>query len=144
MSGNRLQAFFGDDIEETWDSIRSVPGAFGNIVIGVVRQVQPIDAAAFSLVIIGLIALFIGHVVLGERRLALYVISTLPLALWLVAGAIGGFVFHVGAIGRSSLAYWESYVLILLFAAFGVISLRLALDPRDRRVYRSPPSIRDA
>ncbi len=144
MAGNRWQAFFGDDIEETWDSILSVPGAFGNITIGVIRQVRPIDASAFALVIGGLVALFIGHVILGENALALYVLSTLPLVLWLVAGAVGGIVFHVGAIGRSSLAYWESYVLILLFAAFGVISFRLALDPRDRRVYRSPPSIRDA
>jgi hypothetical protein len=29
----------------------------------------------------------------------------------------------------------------MFFAIFGVISLRLALDPRDRRVYHaSPPS----
>ena len=53
---------------------------------------------------------------------------------------IGGIVFHIGAIGRGSLAFWETYVLLLLFALFGVISLRLAIDPRDRRVYRAPPA----
>ncbi len=109
-----------------------------------IRQVRPIDAVAFAVVIVGLVWLVIGHVFLGERHLGLYVISMLPLVLWLTAGAIGGFIFHVGAIGRGSLVYWESYVLIALFAAFGVISLRLALDPRDRRVYRSPPTPRDA
>ena len=145
MAGNRLQAFFGDDIEEAWDSIRSVPGAFGNIVVGVIRQVRPVDAVAFAVVLAGLAWLIIGHVILGERHLGLYLLSILPLALWLVAGTVAGFIFHIGAIGRSSLAYWESYVLILLFACFGVISLRLALDPRDRRVYRSPPAAsRDA
>lgn len=137
MAGNRIQAFFGDDLEETWDSLRSVPGAFGNILVGVIRQVRPIDVLAFSVVIAGLIWLVVGHIVLEEQRFGFYAASLLPLVLWLVAGTIGGLVFHLGAIGRSSLAFWETYVLLLLFAAFGVISLRLALDPRDRRVYRT-------
>jgi hypothetical protein len=141
MAGNRLQAFFGDDLEETWDSLRSLPGAFGNIIVAVVRQVRPVDAAALAVVLAGLTWLVVGHVILGERNLSLYLVSVLPLALWLVAGVVGGFVFHIGAIGRGSLAYWESYMLIMFFAIFGVISLRLALDPRDRRVYHaSPPS----
>ena len=140
MAGNRLQAFFGDDFEETLDSILAVPGAFGNIIVGVIRQIRPIDAVCFAFVAAGLLRLFVGHVILDERNLGLYLLSLLPLALWLAAGVIGGFVFHIGAIGRSSLAFWETYVLLLLFAAFGVISLRLALDPRDRRVYRSPPA----
>jgi hypothetical protein len=140
MAGNRLQAFFGNDIEETWDSLLSVPGAFGNIVVAVMRQVRPVDAIAFAAVIAGLVWLIAGHVILGERHLGLYLISFLPLALWLAAGVVGGLVFHIGAIGRGSLAFWETYVLLLLFAAFGVISLRLAIDPRGRRVYRSPPA----
>lgn len=140
MAGNRLQAFFGDDLEETWDSILAVPGAFGNIMVGVMRQVRPVDAVLFALVLAGLARLVIGHVALEERQLGLYVLCLLPLAAWLTAGIVGGFVFHIGAIGRSSLAFWETYVLLLLFAAMGVISLRLALDPRDRRVYRSPPA----
>jgi hypothetical protein len=143
MAGNRLQAFFGDDIEETWDSLRSVPGAFGNIVVGVVRQVRALDALAFALVVSGLIWLLVGHFLLEQRSPWLYLTSLLPLVLWLAAGITGGFIFHIGAIGRGSLVYWETYVLLLLFAAFGVISLRLALDPRDRRVYRSPVIPRD-
>jgi hypothetical protein len=142
MAGNRLQSFFGDDLEETWDSLRSVPGAFGNIIVAVVRQVRPIDAAAFSLVLAGLAWILFGYLVLGEHHTGLLLISVLPLALWLVAGIVGGFVFHIGAIGRSSLAYWESYMLIVFFALFGVISLRLALDPRDRRVYHATPPSR--
>jgi hypothetical protein len=35
-------------------------------------------------------------------------------------------------------------VLVLFFAVFGVISLRLALDPRDRRVYRATPPTTEA
>ena len=139
MAGHRLQAFFGDDLEEAWDSLRSVPGAFGNIIVAVVRQVRPVDALALTLVLTGIAWLVVGHVILGERRLFLDVISVLAVVLWLVAGIVGGFVFHIGAIGRGSLAYWESYMLIVFFALFGVISLRLALDPRDRRVYRTTP-----
>lgn len=139
MAGNRLQAFFGDDIEEMWDSIRSVPGAFGNIIIAVIRQVLPIDAIAFSVVAAGLAWLVIGHVILGERHTGLLALAIVPLVLWLVAGIVGGLVFHIGAIGRGALAYWESYMLIVFFALFGVISLRLALDPRDRRVYHATP-----
>jgi hypothetical protein len=141
MAGIRIQAFFGDDMEETWDSLRSVPGAFGNIFVGVIRQVGPIDMLAMAAVVAGLVWLFIGHVLLEYRDMALYVSGLMPLVLWIIAGVAGGLVFHVGAIGRGSLAFWETYVLLLLFAAFGVISLRLALDPRDRRVYRAPPAI---
>jgi hypothetical protein len=140
MAGHRIQAFFGDDLEETWDSLLSVPGAFGNILVGVVRQVRPIDGVALAAVLAGLVWLFVGHVVIGHRDIGFYVSGLLPLVLWLIAGVAGGLVFHVGAIGRGSLAFWETYVLLLLFAAFGVVSLRLALDPRDRRVYRAPPA----
>lgn len=141
MAGNRLQAFFGDDLEETWDSILAVPGAFGNIIVAVIRQIRPIDALFFALVLAGLTRLAVGHFILDERHLSLYVFCLLPLVAWLTVGIIGGFVFHIGAIGRSSLAFWETYVLLLLFAVMGVISLRLALDPRERRVYRSPPAV---
>lgn len=140
MAGNRLQAFFGEDLEETWDSLLSVPGAFGNIVVGVIRQVRPIDAVAFAAVLAGLAWVLVGHFLLDYRHATLYVFGLLPLFLWLAAGVAGGLVFHLGAIGRGSLAFWETYVLLLLFALFGVISLRLAVDPRDRRVYRAPPA----
>ena len=144
MAGNRLQAFFGDDIEETWDSIRSVPGAFGNIIVAVMRQLRPLDVLAFAVVAAGLLWLVVGNVILGERHTGLFVLSIVPLVLWLVAGIVGGLVFHIGAIGRGALAYWESYMLIVFFALFGVISLRLALDPRDRRVYRATPPTGEA
>ena len=52
--------------------------------------------------------------------------------------------YRVGGFGPRSLAYWESYLLILLFAAFGAVSLRLAFNPKDRRVYRAPPAAPDA
>jgi hypothetical protein len=137
MMGFRFQDFFGDDLEETWDSIRSVPGAFGNIVLGTLRQVRTPDVVAFSFVLAGLAWLLFGHLLMEERHLNLYILSLLPIALWFVAGIIGGFIFHIGAIGPRSLAYWESYALILLLGLFGVVSLRLALDPRDRRVHRT-------
>lgn len=137
MTGHRLQEFFGDDLEETWDSIRSVPGAFGNICIGTLRQVRLPDMIAFAIVLAGIAWLLVGHLVLGER--GFYALSITPLVLWFMAGVIGGIIFHVGVIGPRSLAYWESYALILLLGVFGVISLRLALDPRERRVYHSTP-----
>jgi hypothetical protein len=33
---------------------------------------------------------------------------------------------------------WESYLLIGLFAGFGTVSLRIALNPKDRLVHRPP------
>lgn len=143
MAG-KLQVFFGDDLEETWASLRSVPGAFGNILVAVVRQLKLVDALAFSTVLAGLAWLVFGYLVLGERQTGLLLLAVLPVVLWLTAGVVGGLIFHIGAIGRSSLAYWESYVLLGLFALFGVVSLRLALDPRDRRVYRVLPPTGDA
>jgi hypothetical protein len=136
----RLQDFFGDDFEDTFDSIKSVPGAFGNLVFAAVRQVKPLDLVAFSLVLAGWCWIIGGHYIAGQQVGALLLLSLLPTALWFVAGVTGGFIFHIGAIGKRSLAYWESYLLILLFGVFGVVSLRLALDPRDRRVYRATPS----
>ena len=56
---------------------------------------------------------------------------------WLAAGIAGGTESEIGGIGVRSLVYWESYLLIALFACFGTISLRLALNPTDRNVYRS-------
>lgn len=140
MIGRRkLQEFFGEDLEDTWDSIRSVPGAFGNIVIGTLRQIRLLDIIALGVVGLGLAWFLFGGWLVEEQRAIISILSILPLALWLAAGIIGGLIFHIGAIGTRSLAYWESYALILLLGLFGVISLRLALDPRDRRVYRTSP-----
>jgi hypothetical protein len=135
MAGHRLQAFFGDDLEETFDSIRSAPGAFGNIGVAAFKQVRPIDAVALGLVVAGWAWLLFGYVIAEERDSVVLFLSVLPTFLWLVAGIVGGLVFHIGAIGYRSLGYWESYVLIGILSILGVISLRIALDPRGRNVY---------
>jgi hypothetical protein len=143
MKGKRIQEFFGDDFEETLDSLLSVPGAFGNIALGVIRQIKPVDGAAFLLVAAGWAWLFFSYLGGHERSSSMIMVALLPTGIWFTSGIIAGFIFHIGAIGMRSLAYWESYLLILLFGAFGIISLRTALDPRDRRVYRAKPTSTD-
>jgi hypothetical protein len=117
--------------------LKSAPGAFGNILVAAVRQLRPIDVAAFALVLAGW-ALFAYGLVAGHS-LGLLLVSLLPMALWLAAGIAGGVIFHVGGIGYRSLGYWESYVLILTFSCFGVLALRVALNPYDRRIHRAAP-----
>lgn len=135
MAAGRFQEFFGDDLEGAIDSLKSAPGAFGNILVAAVRQIHVIDAAAFALVLAGW-ALF-AYALATDRSLGLLVLSLAPMALWLVAGIAGGVIFHVGGIGYRSLGYWESYVLIVIFSVFGTLSLRLALNPYDRRIHRA-------
>jgi hypothetical protein len=143
MTAGRLQDFFGDDWEDTLDSLKSAPGAFGNIVVAAVRQVRAIDGVALALVVAGWLWVILGYGIQGEHQTGLLVLSLLPSLLWLAAGTAGGLVFEIGGIGVRALAYWESYLLIVLFAAFGVISLRLALNPKDRRVYRASTTASD-
>jgi hypothetical protein len=140
MAGHRLQAFFGDDLEETFDSIMSAPGAFGNVGVAAFKQIRPIDVVALVLVVAGWAWLIGGYLIAEERQSVVLVLSVLPTVLWLVAGVIGGFVFHIGVIGYRSLGFWESYVLIGILSVLGVISLRIALDPRGRNVYRAAAS----
>jgi len=140
MIRDRLQEFFGDDWEETVDSLKSAPGAFGNIMLATVRQVRVVDALAFALVLVGWAWVVVGYGAASDRRIELLLLALLPSALWLAAGVIGGLVFEISGIGYRSLGYWEAYLLILLFAVFGVISLRLALNPQDRHVYRGGPN----
>jgi hypothetical protein len=144
MAAGRFGAFFGDDWDDALDSLKSVPGAFGNILIAAIRQVRPVDLIAFAFVAAGWLWLLFGYLIGGDHASGLLALSILPTALWLVAGAIGAVIFEVGGIGPRVLGYWESYVLILVFSLFGVVSLRLALNPKDRRVYRRPPSTSDA
>jgi hypothetical protein len=144
MASRRLQDFFGDDFEDTIDSLKSAPGAFGNILVAAARQVRLVDVAAFTVVLAGWLWLILGYGVADDRRAGLVLLALLPTALWLVAGIIGGLIFEIGGIGLRSLAYWEAYLLIGLFAVFGVISLRLALNPKDRNVYRGTPPTADA
>ena len=136
MAGHRLQAFFGEDLEDTFDSIKSAPGAFGNIGVAAVKQVRPIDVVGFGLVVAGWTWLIGGYVLAEEREAIVLMLSLLPTVLWLASGIIGGLIFHIGAIGYRSLGFWETYVLIGIFSILGVISLRIALDPRGRSVYR--------
>ena len=140
MAATRIQDFFGDDLEEALDSLKSAPGAFGNLLVGAARQVRLVDAAAFALVLIGWGWLLFGYAIGGDSRPGLLVLAILPTVLWFSAGLVGGLIFQIGGFGLRSLSYWESYLLILLFTVFGLISLRLALNPKDRRVYRGPPA----
>jgi hypothetical protein len=138
MAAGRFQEFFGDDLEDALDSLKSAPGAFGNIVIAAIRQLRFIDVAAFALVLAGWA--FFAYGVFAGHSEWLLLVSLLPMALWFAAGIAGGVIFHVGGIGYRSLGYWESYVLILTFSWLGVLALRLAFNPYDRRIHRSVPT----
>jgi hypothetical protein len=137
MATFRIQEFFGDDLDDTLDSLKSAPGAFGNILVAAVRQFRFVDAAAFALVLAGWALLAYG--LIAGDGIGLLLAGLLPSGLWLACGIAGGVVFHVGGIGYRSLRYWESYALILIFSGFGVLALRLALNPYDRRIHRAAP-----
>ena len=140
----KLQTFFGDDLEETLDSLLSAPGAFGNIMVGVAKQVRIYDAAVLALVVTGWGWLILGYALSDNDDTLLFVLAILPTAVWVVCGLIGGLVFEIGGVGWRTLGYWEAYLLMLVFMAMGVITLRLAVNPRDRRVYRGTPVKPDA
>ena len=137
MTLGRIPNPLSTDWEETFHSLKSTPGAFGNIFIAATRQVRLVDAIAMLLVVLGWAWLAVGYGLSGDHRLSLVLLGAMPTALWLAAGIAGGLTFEIGGIGVRSLVYWESYLLIALFACFGTISLRLALNPTDRNVYRS-------
>jgi hypothetical protein len=144
MAGQKLQTFFGDDLEETLDSLLSAPGAFGNIIVGVARQVRPIDAAMLALVITGWGWLIFGYALEDNDDTLLLALAVLPSLIWFLSGLIGGLIFEIGGVGWRTLGYWEAYLLMLVFVVMGVITLRLAVNPRDRRVYRGPTAKGDA
>ncbi|HXH23458.1 MAG TPA: hypothetical protein VNN10_15675 [Dehalococcoidia bacterium] len=136
MAGG-IQAFFGDDWEDAIDSLKSAPGALGGIMLSGLRQVRAVDVAAFGLVLAGWAWILGTYFDSGTDQQAWHVaLGLLPLFLWLVAGAAGALIFEIGGLGPRTLAYWESYVLILVFALFGVVSLRVALSPDSRQVHR--------
>jgi purine-cytosine permease-like protein len=135
MATFRIQEFFGEDLEDTLDSIRSAPGAFGNILVAAVRQFRLVDAAAFALVVAGWALL--AYALIADLDATATLVGLLPSIVWLACGIVGGVIFHVGGIGYRSLLYWESYALILIFSGFGVLALRLALNPYDRRIHRA-------
>jgi len=138
MAGG-LQAFFGDDWDDTLDSLRSAPGALGGVMLSGLRQVRAVDAAAFSLVIAGWAWVLGTYLDTGTDQQAWHVaLGLLPLLLWVIAGVTGALIFEIGGLGMRTMAYWESYVLILVFAVFGVLSLRVALSPQSRQIHRGP------
>ena len=137
MAAFRFQEFFGDDFDDTLDSLKSAPGAFGNILVAAARQFRLVDAAAFALVLAGWA--FFAYGLIAGHSIGLLLVALLPTVLWLACGVAGGVIFHVGGIGYRSLRYWESYGLILIFSGFGLLALRLALNPHDRRIHRAPP-----
>jgi hypothetical protein len=130
--------FFGDDLEDTLDSVLSVPGAFGNIVVAAVKQIKVWDAAAMLLVAAGLLWLLVGYLISGDHDWKPAVAAVVAIVAWLACGTVAGFFFTIGGVGKRSMLLWESYLLIGLFAAFGTLSLRIALNPKDRLVHRAP------
>jgi hypothetical protein len=78
-----------------------------------------------------------------DHRTGLLLLAALPTVAWLTAGVVGALVFEVGGIGVRVLGYWESYLLIGFLSLFGLVALRLALNPKDRLVYRQTDSPAD-
>jgi hypothetical protein len=140
MAAGKLQSFFGDDWEDTWDAVISAPGALGNVVVGAARQVRLVDFVCLALMAAGIVWLIYGYLIQGDHRIGLALLALLPIAVWLVAGFIGGWLFVVGSIGLKALRYWESYLFIAMFVTFGTVSMRLAISPRDGRIHRPTPT----
>jgi hypothetical protein len=135
MAGG-IQAFFGDGWDDAIDSLKSAPGALGGVMLSGLRQVRAVDAAAFGLVIAGWLWIVGSYLHPTDQQAWHVALGLLPLAFWLVAGIAGALIFEIGGLGPRTMAYWESYVLILVFAVFGVLSLRVALSPESRQVHR--------
>ena len=142
MAGG-LQVFFGDDWDDALDSIKSAPGALGGVTLSFLRQLRPVDGIGFAGVLAGWLWLAAGFVAIGDHQLLTTVFALLPTLAWLAAGIAGGLVFEISGLGPRVLGYWESYVIIALLALFGVVSLRLALNPRDLRVHRGVAAERE-
>jgi hypothetical protein len=134
----KFQGFLGDDWEDTLDSVLSVPGAFGNIVVAAVKQIRVWDAAAMVLVSASLLWLLFGYLISGNHDSLYAIPAALATFAWLACGTVGGVEFIFGGVGKRAFLLWESYLLVGLFAAFGTLSLRIALNPKDRLVHRAP------
>jgi hypothetical protein len=138
MAG-RVQAFFGDDWDDALDSLKSAPGALGGLMLSCLRQLRAIDVAAFGLVVAGWVWIGATFALGGFDQQAWHVaLGLLPTALWFAAGIAGVLIFEIGGLGYRTLTYWEAYVFIIFFGVLGVLSLRMALSPESRRVYRGP------
>ncbi len=130
--------FFGEDWDDALDSLKSAPGALGGLSWSAIRQVRAVDLAALALVVAGWLWAAFGYGVAEDHQLLLLCIALLPTALWVLAGLVGGLIFEISGLGVRVLQYWESYVLMLMFALFGVASLRVALNPRGVGIHRGP------
>jgi hypothetical protein len=97
-----------------------------------------LDFAAFTLVAAGWAWLAFGHLSGSGPSTTISLLALLPTAIWLVAGLTAALVFEISGLGYRSLLFWEAYLIILVLALFGVTSLRIALNPRDRKVHRGP------
>ncbi len=144
MAGQKLKGMFGEEIEDTFDSLLSVPGAFGNIFVGIAKQIRLFDAAFLALIFAGWMWLLFGVVISDNDDTVLLLLAVLPTIAWVICGIVGGLIFEVGGVGWRSLALWESYLLMVVFITFGVISLRIAVNPKDRHIYRGTPIATDA
>jgi hypothetical protein len=142
MAGG-LQVFFGDDWDDALDSIKSAPGALGGVTLSFLRQLRPVDGIGFAGVLAGWLWLAAGFVAIGDHQLLTTVFALLPTLAWLAAGISVGLVFEISGLGPRVHGYWESYEIIALLALFGVVSLRLALNPRDLRVHRGVAAERE-
>lgn len=136
MAGG-LQAFFGDGWEDTLDSLKSAPGALGGLMLSGARQVRPLEAIALALVFGGWAWIAVAYADAGIDQQAWHVaLALLPTAVWLGCGIVAALIFEIGGLGMPTLAYWEAYALMLVFAAFGLVSLRIALSPESRQIHR--------
>src|SRR4051795_6034962 len=94
LMANRVQAFFGEDLDGTLDSLLSAPGALGGVMLGTLRQLKPYDLLAFALVGAGW-GWLIGGVALSGRSDALSIaLGVIPTIGWLAAGITGALVFE--------------------------------------------------
>jgi hypothetical protein len=139
MRREKLIASLGDEVENTLDSLLAAPGAFGNILVGVASQVRLYDVAFLGLMVAGWAWVVAGYLINDNENSLLLALAVLPTLAWVVCGVIGGLIYEVGGVGWRSLAFWESYLLMLMFIAAGPVTLRLAVNPKDRRIYRGPP-----
>lgn len=143
MAGG-FQIFFGDDWDDTVDSIKSTPGAIAGLALSASRQLKPVDLLALGLMVGGWLWIASGYAGVANPGGWHLTLALLPTAVWFGAGIAGGLIFEISGLGYRVLAYWEAYVLILLFTVFGVTSLRVALNPHGRRIHRGAATSGDS
>ena len=123
------------------DTVRS-EGVYAVLVSGDVydRALPPVDAVALCDDALRRLAGTGARVVLisGNHDSLYAVPAALATFAWLACRTVGGVEFIFGGVGKRAFLLWESYLLVGLFAGFGTLSLRIALNPKDRLVHRAP------